>query len=162
MSSAQEHPQNQPESADVNSMPLLEAALAYAAIGLPVFPLHSPAFDMDGTFLRCDCSKGAKCKDAGRHPWTLHGLNSATTDPEKIRRWWATWPRANIGVRTGTRGGIVVLDPDDDVAGLHEAIQYGVDISTHLHSRTGRGAHYPYRAPDEGVLANKTKKCGSW
>jgi Bifunctional DNA primase/polymerase, N-terminal len=162
MSSAQERGSSHPEPADVNSMPLLEAALAYAAMGLPVFPLHSPVFDADGTFVRCDCKKGARCQDAGKHPWTEHGLLNATTNPDIIRRWWANWPQANIGLRTWTRGGIVVLDADDDVAGLKEAAAYGVDISTHLHTRTGRGAHYPYRVPDSEMLTNKTKKCGSW
>jgi hypothetical protein len=84
MSSAQERGSSHPEPADVNSMPLLEAALAYAAMGLPVFPLHSPVFDAAGTFVRCDCREGAQCKDPGKHPWTLHGLSSAASDTTKV------------------------------------------------------------------------------
>jgi putative DNA primase/helicase len=33
-------------------------------------------------------------------------------DPGVIRRWWATWPDANVGIVTGAASGIVALDVD--------------------------------------------------
>src|SRR5258706_12903006 len=74
---------------------LLDAALAYAAQGLPVFPLV-PGKKMPAI---------AK-KDGGR------GFYDATTDTEQIRRWWKRWPRANIGVPTGAASGWGVIDID--------------------------------------------------
>src|SRR5262245_2554003 len=70
--------------------PLLEAALGYAARGLPVFP----------------------CKRADKSPLTRHGFNDASTDPEQIREWWTQWPNAMIGMPTGAVSGIDVLDLD--------------------------------------------------
>lgn len=42
-----------------------------------------------------------------------HGLYDATRDLDTIREWWARWPEANIGVRTGIDGcGYDVIDVD--------------------------------------------------
>jgi hypothetical protein len=69
---------------------LLDAALAYAARGWSVFPLM------------------AKTK----RPLTLNGFKDASTDPAQIQTWWTHYPDANIGVATGARSGISVLDVD--------------------------------------------------
>jgi hypothetical protein len=67
-----------------------EAALAYAAKSIPIFP----------------------CKPSGKEPLTSHGHLDATTDPEKIRRWWSRWPDANVAYPTGKRSGVIALDND--------------------------------------------------
>jgi hypothetical protein len=90
-----------PEHADS----LVEAALAYAARGWPVFPLH------DVTAGKCSC--GRDCgHSAGKHPRTPHGVKDATTDPAQIRAWWDRWPRANIGLATGAASGVAAIDID--------------------------------------------------
>lgn len=38
-------------------------------------------------------------------------VDAATIDEETIRRWWAQWPKANVGVATGQ--GLVVIDIDN-------------------------------------------------
>jgi hypothetical protein len=87
--------------------PPLEAALKYARRGWRVFPLHSPTFD--------GCSCGSRnCKNAGKHPRTLHGLKDASTDDAVIRGWWKQWPEANIGIATGPKSGFFVLDVDGE------------------------------------------------
>lgn len=68
--------------------PLRDAALAYAAAGLPVFP----------------------CVPAEKTPLTKHGFHEATTSTRRIRGWWAWQPNANIGIATGH--GVDVLDVD--------------------------------------------------
>ncbi len=61
---------------------MLKQALAYATAGVPVFP----------------------CAPAGKTPLTRNGFHDATTDHDKIRRWWAAHPNANIATPTGTPG----------------------------------------------------------
>ncbi len=86
-------------------MILLEAALHYASLGFPVLPLHTTH---GGS---CGCGRG-DCPSPGKHPRTEHGHLDATTDEVTIREWGRKWPEANVGMRTGTPGGVVVLDVD--------------------------------------------------
>lgn len=70
----------------------LEAALKYADIGWHVFPLTD-----NGKVPRKDSK----------------GFHDATTDKQKITRWWTDAPNANIGVRAGDVSGIFCLDIDN-------------------------------------------------
>lgn len=81
------------------------AALTYARAGLPVFPVFSVT--RAGA---CECGE-ADCDRPGKHPrvkWT----RDATTSEGEVVSWWAQWPTANIGLPTGTRSGLVVIDLD--------------------------------------------------
>ena len=71
---------------------MLDAALAYAALGWAVFPLAP------GTKRPLIAGGG--------------GFKAATRDAEQIRRWWTETPDANIGVATGKVSGISVVDVD--------------------------------------------------
>ena len=82
----------------------LEAALRYAHRGWPVLPVHSV---QNG---RCTC--GSDCEKAGKHPRTQHGINDATTDPDRVGLWWSEWPRANVAIATGHISRLLVLDVD--------------------------------------------------
>jgi putative DNA primase/helicase len=70
--------------------PMVEFALDYARRGWPVFP----------------------CRPTNKTPYFKGGHNSASTDPETIRRWWTEFPRAMIGVPMGSRSGVWAIDPD--------------------------------------------------
>jgi hypothetical protein len=71
----------------------LDQALAYAAIGRPVFPCRE--------------------KEPGRkRPRTARGFHDATCDPAVITKWSRQWPEALIGMPTGPASGLVVLDID--------------------------------------------------
>ena len=83
---------------------LLEAALAYAAKGWHVLPLH------DVTTGVCSCG-ASDCKP-GKHPHIAEWTTAASTDPAQIRAWWQQWPTANVGIQTGQRSKLVVLDTD--------------------------------------------------
>src|SRR5262249_22948341 len=72
---------------------LLTAALQYAALGLPVVPVHS--INGDGW---CSCRDGKSCARPGKHPRTQNGIYDATCDPTEIESFWARWPDANIGI----------------------------------------------------------------
>ena len=69
---------------------LLNAALAYAAMGWRIFPVHGI---VDG---RCTCGKS--CGRQGKHPCIKRRPLQATTDVNVIRTWWAKWPNANPGL----------------------------------------------------------------
>jgi hypothetical protein len=129
---------------------LHEAALSYAQRGWNVLPLHSIRSG------KCTCRKGAKCEHAGKHPRTLHGLNDASCDSQKIRGWWKNWPDANIGIATGSKWGIIVLDVDDKNKGAGSlslrALQdkHGWQPDT-LVSFTGNGKHLVFKHPGRPV-----------
>lgn len=86
---------------------LLQAALDYADVGWQVFPLHHPTASSA-------CSCGKECGSPFKHPMTRNGLDDATADIAKIRSWWGRRPEANIGIATGERSGVVVLDVDGE------------------------------------------------
>ena len=100
---------------------LLEAALAYAARGWPVLPLHHVEHVADGG--RCSCAR-AGCDRPGKHPRFArglleHGLKDASTNPDRVRRWWARWPGANVGLRTGVAFDVLDIDGDTGRAAMH-------------------------------------------
>jgi Bifunctional DNA primase/polymerase, N-terminal len=113
---------------------LLSAALAYARHGIPVLPVHTPADD--GV---CSCGRD-DCDRPGKHPRLRHGLTDASTDPRRIEMWWARWPDANVGLRTG-----VVMDVADidSVEGWHGLCHlHGGAIPPGPQVRTGGGRHF--------------------
>lgn len=100
---------------------LLDAALAYAAQGWHVFPLQP----------------------SGKTPLTAHGFKDATIDPDAIRAWWSKWPEANIGIATGERSGVSVIDVDlgkGGEASLDQLLaQHGPDFLNTYTVQTGSG-----------------------
>jgi len=112
----------------------LDGALAMAAAGWAVLPLHTP--DPDGA---CDCRK-PDCSSSGKHPRTKNGLRDATTDADQIRKWWRMWPHANIGAVVPD--GFIVVDVD--VADPATVFQSD-ELPRTATSRTGRGRHLIYR-----------------
>jgi hypothetical protein len=94
---------------------LVEAALAYARVGLPIFPIEPQ----------------------GKRPLVAHGVYAATCEPRTIQRWWRRWPRANIGMPTGQPSGCWVLDVDPRHGGLESLEQLQRD------ALPGRGSPGP-------------------
>ena len=89
---------------------MLDAGLAYAARGGPVFP----CLPLDKRPL-----VAADRDDAGKPIKGTGGLKTASTDPDQLRAWWGQWPNAMIGVAMGGNG-LFVLDFDprtDDATG---------------------------------------------
>ena len=131
-------------------MSTLTDALAYAARGWLVVPLHTPKQGV------CSCSK-KNCTSPGKHPRTEHGLKDGTKDPTHIERWWKKWPDANLGILTGQESGLVVLDVDgeDGKASLLALTAANGPLPKTPMVKTGRtgndgkrkGCHYYFRAP---------------
>ena len=126
----------------------IDAALGYAANGWPVFPCHG----IHGG--GCTC-RAADCASPGKHPRVARGLHSASTDPAQIARWWARWPYANVGLRTGAESELTVLDVDPAHGGsrsIKALIDRHGGLSEVPRVRTGSGGwHLFFAHPGEPV-----------
>jgi Bifunctional DNA primase/polymerase, N-terminal len=100
---------------------LLEAALGYAARGIPVYPAHWPRRMPGEASLACSCSRGPACDRAAKHPLLRHGVRDATTDPAQLGRWWRRWPQANLGLATGIIFDALDVDGPAGLAALHQS-----------------------------------------
>ena len=133
---------------------MLDAALAYAASGWPVFPIHGAA---EGS---CSCGN-TDCTSPGKHPRTEHGFKDASSDVGVIRDWWRRWPTANIGLPTGQPPGIWVLDVDPrhgggDSLGELEAKYNPLPDSVEVLTGGG-GRHIYFRWTPEGPRNSEGK-----
>ena len=118
----------------------LKFALAYAARGLHVVPVHS----LDRGL--CSCGRAA-CAAPARHPiqdLAARGVKNATDDPKVIREWCATWPSMNLALAAGVGLGRPWLTIDVDPRNGGDA-QLSDLIATHgplpstITARSGRG-----------------------
>ncbi len=130
----------------------LSEALALAARGWPVFPLHHA---IDGA---CSCVK-ADCTSIGKHPRTKNGLKNATSDENRIRSWFRKWPAANVGTLTGESSGIVVIDVDPRHGGTESlaalAQEYG-HLPPTVESLTGGGGCHLIFAHPRSAVGNRS------
>ncbi len=149
--------QNSVQGREADGQPaLLAAALVYAERGYPVFPLHS--VDEGG---RCSCGGKPACKP-GKHPRIPNGHVGATTDPGRIRRWWSRWPAANIGIPTGERSGLLVLDIDEHGFTSLDALEdeHGPLPETLTVRTGGGGMHVYFKYPPGSGIRNSAGKVG--
>lgn len=108
------------------------AALEYAAMGVPVFPLVQNS----------------------KIPLIPNGFKGASNDPSVINGWWEEWPDANIGIPTGKASGWLVLDVDcknnvdgwDSLKNMEEG--FGKLPVTLSQWTPSGGAHYIFKYPD--------------
>jgi hypothetical protein len=99
---------------------LLEAALGYAAWGIPDYPVHWPHLTPGGARLACSCPRGPACDRPAKHPLLRHGVKQATTDPQIIARWWRRWSAANLGLATGIIFDALDIDGPAGLAALRQ------------------------------------------
>lgn len=132
------------------TVPMLEAALGYAARGWQVFPCDP---NDKRPLVARESSPGAR--DGGVH--------LASTDPDTIRAWWRTRPRAMIGLRMGTGCGAFAIDVDSykadgetgevlDFSAIVARIEaeIGEVLPPTLTSETPRGGRHLFFAVPEG------------
>jgi Bifunctional DNA primase/polymerase, N-terminal len=125
---------------------LLEAALAYAARGIPVYPVHWPRHTPGGASLACSCRRGPVCDRPAKHPLVRHGVKEATTDPDRIGRWWHRWPQANVGLATGICFDVLDIDGPAGLAALRQfAAAAGPWLPGPLVVTGGGGWHHWFR-----------------
>jgi hypothetical protein len=114
----------------------VDAALAYAAAGWPVLPVAAH----------------------GKQPLARHGVHDATADAAQIRRWWRRWPDASVGIATGARSGLAIVDVDVKAGGRASLLglrtgRRGLPF-TLLAYTGGGGFHLYYRQPPELRVPN--------
>lgn len=117
---------------------ILDAALDYAAAGYSVIPVRSD-----------------------KTPYTPHGLKDASQDPDTIRKWWETWPDANVAIACGkASGNLVVLDVDmkngkngKRSIEIWEAEHGDFPVTVMANTPSG-GMHYFFRVEDPSQYKN--------
>lgn len=133
---------------------MLDAALAYAKRGWPVFPC-SPQTKSPMLAADRNPETGEKIRGTG-------GVSKATCDAAQIKAWWSKWPKAMIGVAMGHNGLFAIdFDPRTD-EGTGEVFtlerlkadleaQMGCELPASLSVRTQSGGVHVYlRQPDDG------------
>ncbi|MFJ1740217.1 bifunctional DNA primase/polymerase [Streptomyces microflavus] len=139
---------------------MLAAALQAAENGWHVFPLR-PADKRPALHGEAVCPLIGDCA-GGHRKWE----DRATTDPERIRRAWATG-RFNIGIATGPSGLVVVdLDlpkPDSSTDTPHGVTTFtalceraGQPVPTTYRTRTASGGHHLYFTAPPGIRLGNT------
>lgn len=108
-----------------------------------IFPVHG--VKQDGS---CTCG-AANCERVGKHPASPNGLKDATTDIEEVKALWQGRQFLNVGIATGKKSGISVIDVDNEQALKKLKSIVSDDIQT-LCVKTGRGYHF-YFAYEEGL-----------
>ena len=113
---------------------MLTAALYYATLDLPVFPLRPG--------------------DKRPYPGS-HGFEDATCDPTRIQAWWTAAPASNIGIATGHTVDVVDLD------GANGVLSYLRDLTDAMppilgvaHTRRPGGWHYYVASTGAGNRAH--------
>jgi hypothetical protein len=125
----------------------LRQALAYAARGIPVLPLHHPVVGSAGPVaVGCSCGAPA-CRAAGKHPATPRGVEDATTSPARLTWWWRRYPEANVGLATGWAFDVVDVDgPESGDSPRWLAVSQLLGMGGPLVRTGGDGWHF-YLAP---------------
>jgi putative DNA primase/helicase len=129
---------------NAHANPRLTAALAYAAHGWAVFPLHTIQRG------QCTCGKADCGRSSGKHAeGTLapNGRKNASTKPDEIEYWWTRCPSGNVGIATGHESGIVVLDVDPEHGGnasLETLEAEHGSLPPTVQCRTGSGGLHVY------------------
>src|SRR5688572_24268916 len=127
--------------------PVLRAALAYAARGWSVVPLHWP-------LPRGGCSCGeAGCPSPGKHPMLPRWERYATNDPGTIASWWAQAPLANVGIACGVSGlAVIDIDGEEGIDSVRRLQREHGKLPLTVRFRTGSGGlHLVYRDPSYSI-----------
>ena len=116
----------------------LDAALAYAEMGYPVFPIQPgekrPLVDFELGITR--------------------GLKQATTDPRRIQEIWQKHPKANVAIAPGPN--VLILDADSDEA-LLSLLLMAPTLSEAPRSRGSKGGHIWVRIPEGIELRSRAR-----
>jgi putative DNA primase/helicase len=124
---------------------VLAAALDYARRGWHVLPLYDVSAGV------CSCAAGEHCETPGKHPRIKGWPERASADVSVIAEWWRRSPSANVGILTGAKSGLIVLDVDPRHDGDHVlaalVAEHGPLPTTPTVLTGGGGVHYYFSHP---------------
>ena len=106
---------------------------------------------------RCACPNES-CEDAGKHPRVR--WREADPDRATVEEWWRRWPDSGIGLLTGSRSGLTVLDVDPRHGGdesLHELESKHGELPPTPRVETGSGGEHHYFAHVDGARNSASK-----
>lgn len=98
---------------------------------------------------RCECGDD-ECRHVGKHPRTRRGVKHGSSDDAQLGEWWSAHPNSNLGIATGARSKIFVLDVDgarDGVRALAELEERYGPLPETVRAVTGRGEHVYFQHP---------------
>jgi hypothetical protein len=127
--------------------------------GLSVIPVTYPT-----TGGGCSCGN-PDCLNVAKHPISKlapNGVKNATNDPFIIGSWFDREPHANIGIATGVKSGLFVVDVDAKSGGLEtwaELQDFHGPANT-LSSQTGGGGNHYLFKTDGQEIKNSVSKVG--
>lgn len=139
---------------------LVEAALHYASLCIPVIPIWGIIIkkvrDGDRSRLITACACGyPKCSSPGKHPMNKNGYKGGSTDKEKLIRFFKAHPEANIGIVTGKASGLWVADVDKRHGGFATWKKFGLSdadlCGTAVAFTGGGGLHVLFKCPSEDI-----------
>ena len=104
------------------------------------------------------------CEPGGKRPLTYNGFWDASLEAARVEAWWGRWPAANLGVPTGERSGLLVLDVDPASGGLESLAalerEHGPLPETARARTGGGGTHVFFSYPAGEVVRNSAGKLG--
>lgn len=136
-------------SSEANRKSMLDCALDYVRLEYPCFPVCSPRM---GQHTHRTAGRDEPCKSPGKRPlvsWEAYQSRLPTTD--EVTAWWTRWPLANIGMATGVRSGVVVLDCDSGEARQLALSNGGLDKTPAVWTGKPGGVHFWLEHPVEAV-----------
>lgn len=133
-------------NADPQIAQLQRALLLAQEYRIPVFPLNRWKTDESGERVYC------------KAPLTSKGFYDATTDADQIATWWGWHPDALIGVPTGAKSGLFVIDVDPE--GLTDYAESAAFFAPGRVQKTARGFHLIYRHPGQLGCTGKSWRTG--
>jgi len=82
--------------------------------------------------------------------WKEFQTKMATTS--QITGWWETWPDANVGIITGAKSGLVVVDCDtlDSIKQIKKILP-GYDLDSVPQVKTSKGVHFYFKHPGDKI-----------
>ena len=109
----------------------------------PSTPSTGPAPSRAGPAWPAPVPAGPACDRPAKHPLLRHGVKEATTDPDRIGRWWRRWPQANLGLATGIVFDALDIDGPAGLAALRQlAGAAGLRLPGPLVATGGGGWHH--------------------
>ncbi|MGO4734272.1 bifunctional DNA primase/polymerase [Paenibacillus sp. 2KB_22] len=122
---------------------MLEYALEYKRLGLPIIPLCS------GDHSGMNDYHTENCRSPGKSPLIKWKDRNIPSDQE-VQDWFKRWPNANLGLVLGNDKGLVALDIDGEY-GHRQLLQLnnGEIPDTWSFSTPGGGMRYVFRAPTD-------------